>query len=83
MKSVKIRSDFTVELPEEMRGLLSPGDSLEVVVKGGNVMYLKTKRRPAPTLREIIERVRSNPAENPPSETEIEAIIDRVRKKRR
>ena len=82
MKSIKVRPDFSVELPDELRGRLLPGDSLDVVVRGGNVTYIKVRRSRMPALSEIIERVRRNPSANPPSEAEIEDIIHEVRRER-
>lgn len=82
MKSVKVRSDFTVELPGELRGLVQPGDSLGVLVKGDNVTYMKVRKSRAPALSEIIERVRRNPPTAPPTEAEIEEIIHQVRRER-
>jgi hypothetical protein len=82
MKSTKIRPDFSVELPDELRGRLEPGDSLDVMVRGGGVTYIKVRKSRAPALSDIIERVRRNPPTNPPSEAEIEDIIHEVRRER-
>lgn len=79
---MKVRPDFTVELPDELRGRLHPGDDLDVVVTG-DVIYIKARKSGKPTLREIIERVRRNPPVNPPSEAEIEEIVHQVRRERR
>lgn len=81
MKSVRIRSDFTVRLPDEVRGQVQPGDSLEVLVSGSNVIYRRSVDSRS-SMREIIERVRANPPESPPSEAEIEAIVHRTRRRR-
>lgn len=81
MALARIRPDFTVELPEELRGQVQPGDKVEVVVKGKQVAL--RIRSPRPDLREIIARIRRNPSEHPLSETEIEEIIHQVRRERR
>ena len=83
MKSVRIRSDFTVKLPEELRGEVQPGDTLGVLVNRGKVVYVRAAEEPRPALREIIERIRSNPPAKPVSEAEIEQVVHRVRRRRR
>ncbi|MDO8587534.1 MAG: hypothetical protein Q7T82_10900 [Armatimonadota bacterium] len=80
MKSVRIRSDFTVKLPEEVRGQVLPGESLEVVVSGSNVIYRRASKERQPSLREIIERVRHNPPARPPSSSEVEDIVHKTRR---
>jgi antitoxin component of MazEF toxin-antitoxin module len=81
MASAKIRPDYTVELPEELRGQVRPGDRVEVVVKGKEIaLRVRTSR---PDLREIIARIRRNPAEHSLSSEEIEDIIHQVRRDRR
>ena len=82
MKAIRVRSDFTVKLPKEVRGRVRPGDRLEVVVAGGNVTYVSSWEPGMPTMREIIDRVRQNPAVDPPSAAEIEEIIHQVRRER-
>jgi len=79
MRSAKVRPDFTVELPEELRATLRPGESLDVVVTGERVTYARRRRRARPSLREVIERVRRNPPAMSPSNEEIEEIIHQVR----
>lgn len=79
MKAIRVRSDFTVRLPKELRGRVRPGDSLEVVVAGGKVTYVAPAEPGIPTMREIIDRVRQNPATNPLSAEEIEDMINQTR----
>lgn len=83
MKSVRIRSDFTVKLPEELRKQVRPGDTLGVLVSGGRVTYLQTEAQVGPPMREIIDRIRSRPAAETLTEPQIESIIHRVRRRRR
>jgi len=83
MKSVKVRQDYTVELPEEVRSEIRPGDALEVTVTAGNVVYLRPTGRKKLDLREIAERIRKNPPKEPMSEEEIEEIIHQVRREKR
>lgn len=79
MRTIRVRSDFTVRLPKEVRGRVRPGDRLEVVVAGGRVTYIIPSEPGIPTMGEIIDRVRQNPVTNPPSAEEIEEIIHQVR----
>jgi len=83
MKSVRVRQDYTVELPEEVRNQIRPGDALEVVVTRGNVTYVRPNQPDRQKLRELLDRVRKRPCENPPTEEEIEEIIHEVRRERR
>ncbi len=83
MKSVTVRSDYSIELPEEVREVLRPGDSLEVSVTAGNVVYLRPAGAQKLSLEEIAERIRRNPPEKPMSEEEIEEIIHEVRREKR
>jgi hypothetical protein len=82
MKSVRIRSDFTVKLPEELRAQVRPGDTLGVIVTGGKVTYVRAGAEAGPSLREIIERIRSNPSVEPLSDAQVESIVHRVRRRR-
>jgi hypothetical protein len=81
-RSAKIRSDFTVELPEELRGRVRPGESLDVMVIGERVTYARRKRRGRLGMGEIIERVRRNPPAERLSDEEIEDIVRQVRQER-
>jgi len=83
MKSVKVGQDYKVELPDEVRDQIRPGDSLEVVVRAGNVIYVRPSSAEKSKLGEIIERVRANPSESPVSEAEIEETIHEVRRERK
>lgn len=83
MKSVTVRQDYTVELPEEVRAAVHPGDSLEVIVTAGNVVQLRPPGASTFSFAELAERIRNNPPEEPMSEAEIEEIIHQVREERR
>ena len=83
MKAIRVRSDFTVKLPKELRGRVRPGDRLSVELTGAGVAYTCPEEGAGPSLREILERVRANPAANPPSAEEIEELIHQVRQERR
>ena len=80
MKSIRVRPDYSVELPDELRGEIRPGDALEVRVTAGKVTYVRPSREKRPGLREIIDRVRSNPPADSISEEEIEDIVHQVRR---
>lgn len=82
MKAVRVRSDYTVQLPKEIRKRVRPGDQMDVKVDGNNVVYIGAANE-EPTLREIIDIIRRNPDPNPPSPEEIEEIIHQVRRERR
>ena len=82
MKAVRVRTDYTVRLPKEIRERVRPGDQMDVRVDGNNVVYIGIAKE-EPTLREIIDIIRRNPDPNPPSEEEIEEIIHEVRRSRR
>lgn len=79
MKAIRVRSDFTVKLPNEVRGRVRPGDRLDVMVAGGKITYVSPTEPGMPTMREIIDRIRQNPAVDPLSAEEIEEIIHQVR----
>lgn len=81
MKTAKVRSDFTVELPEELRTTVRPGESLDVVVTDGRVTYTRRRKTARPNMRKVIERVRRNPPSETLSEQEIEDTIHQVRRK--
>jgi hypothetical protein len=83
MKSVRIRSDFTVKLPDELREQVRPGDTLGVLVSKGKVTFVRSPVEPGLSLREMIERVRRNPSSEPLTEQEIETIVHRTRRRRR
>jgi len=83
MKAIRVRSDFTVKLPKEVRGRFRPGDCLGVVVAGGRITYVSPSNEEVPTMREIIDRIRQNPAADPLSAEEIEEIIHEVRRERK
>ena len=82
MKTARVRPDFTVELPEELRTTMRPGESLEVVVTGERVTYARRSRGARPNMRSVIERVRRNPPSETLSQQEIEDIIHQVRQER-
>lgn len=82
MKAIRVRSDFTVKLPNEVRGRVRPGDRLDVVVAGGKITYVSPSEPAMPTMREIIDRIRANPADDPMSPEEIEELIHQVRSER-
>jgi hypothetical protein len=82
MRTARVRSDFTVELPQELRATVRPGESLDVVATGEQVTYARHRRSVRPSMRTIIERVRQNPASEPVSPQEIEDIIHEVRRER-
>ena len=79
MKTARIRPDFTVELPEELRVSLRPGESLDVVVTGERVTYARRRRGARPSMRTVIERIRRNPPTETLSQQEIEDMIHQVR----
>lgn len=81
-RSAKIRPDFTIELPEELRATLRPGESLDVVVTGERVTYARRRRRAGANMRDVIERIRRNPPAQRLSDEEIEEIIHQVRRER-
>ena len=81
-RSAKIRPDFTVELPEELRAKLRPGESLDVMVTGERVTYARRRRRAGSSMRDVIERIRRNPPAQRLSEQEIEEIIHQARQER-
>ena len=81
MKSIRVRPDYSVELPEEIRSAIHPGDALEVSITAGNVVYLRPKGKKR-DLKKIIKRVRSNPPDKIPSNEEIEDIVHQVRRER-
>ena len=81
-KSAKVKPDFTVELPEELRGRVRPGESLDVMVTGERVTYARRKRRGRLGMGEIIERIRRNPPAERLSDEEIQDIIRQVRQER-
>ena len=80
MKSTRVRPDYSVELPDELRGEIRPGDALEVRVTAGKVIYVRLSREKRPGLREIIDRVRANPPTDIISGEEIEDIVHQVRR---
>ena len=82
MKTARVRPDFTVELPQELRATVRPGESLDVVVTSERVTYARHKRGARPTMRTVIERVRRNPTSETLSQQEIEDIIHQVRQGR-
>lgn len=82
MRSAKVRPDYSVELPEELRSSLRPGESLDVMVTGERVTYARRKRRGRLGMGEIIERIRRNPPAERLSDEEIEDIIHQVRQER-
>lgn len=83
MKAIKVRSDFTIRLPKELRGRVRPGDRLDVELTGAGVAFICPEDEAGPSLREILERVRANPVANPPSAEEIEELIHQVRQERK
>ena len=83
MKSTRVRRDYSVKLPQELRGEIHPGDMLEVVVTQGNVIYVRPGGADRQKLRDLIARVRENPPENPPSEEDLEQFIHEVRRERK
>lgn len=82
MKSAKVRPDFTVELPEELRTCLRPGESLDVVVTGERVTYSRRSKEPKRSMRDIIATIRRNPPDHTPTEAEIEELIHQTRQER-
>lgn len=82
MRKARVRPDFTVELPEELRATMRPGESLDVVVIGERVTYARRRRGARPSMRAVIERVRRNPSSETLSQQEIEDIIHQVRQER-
>ena len=82
MRKARVRPDFTVELPEELRATMRPGESLDVVVIGERVTYARRRRGARPSMRTVIERVRRNPSSETLSQQEIEDIIHQVRRER-
>ncbi len=79
MKTARVRPDFTVELPEELRVALRPGESLDVIVTGERVTYARHRRSARPNMRTVIERIRRNPPAETLSPQEIEDMIHQVR----
>ena len=51
-----------MKLPEELREQVRPGDTLGVVVSKGKVTFVRSGSELGLSLREIIERVRCEPA---------------------
>jgi bifunctional DNA-binding transcriptional regulator/antitoxin component of YhaV-PrlF toxin-antitoxin module len=81
MKSAKVRRDYTVEIPEEMRGRIRPGDSLDVIVTEERVTYSRRRRTSKTTMRRVIDRIRRNPHTQSLSDAQIENIIHETRQK--
>jgi len=81
MKSAKVRRDYTVEIPEEMRGRIRPGDSLDVIVTEERVTYSRRRRTSRTTMRRVIDRIRRNPPTQSLSDAQIENIIHETRQK--
>jgi len=81
MKSAKVRPDYTVELPEEVRTRIRPGDSLEVIVSEERVTYLRRRRVSKTRMRRVIDRIRRKPPTQSLSEAQIENIIHETRQK--
>lgn len=82
MKTAKIRPDYTVELPEELRATVRPGESLDVAVTEERVTYTRRRKSARPSMRSVIERIRRNPPSQTLSEQEIEDIVHQVRQGR-
>jgi len=80
MKSAKVRPDYTVEIPEELRQQIRPGDSLDVIVTRERVTYSRRRRASKVTMRQVIDRIRRNPAAESLSEEQIESIIHDTRR---
>lgn len=81
MRSAKVRPDYTVEIPEEMRQQIRPGDSLDVIVTRERVTYSRRHRTSRVTMRQMIERIRRNPPAESLSEEQIERIVHETRRK--
>ena len=82
MRSAKVRPDYSVELPEELRSSLRPSESLDVMVTGERVTYARRRRRGRMSMGEVIERIRRNPPAERLSDSEIEDMIRQVRQER-
>ena len=80
MKSTKVRRDYSVKLPQELRGEIHPGDTLDVIATDEYVMYIHVPKEKRTALREIIDRVRSCPPAEVVSKEEIEQIVHQVRR---
>ena len=83
MKTAKVRPDYTIEIPEEIRDKLQPGDSLDVEVSPNGV-YFRWNRNEG-NLRcfdRLVERIRQNPPDSVPTPEEIEEIIHEVRREK-
>ena len=79
-RSAKVKPDYTVELPEELRSRFRPGESLDVTVTGERVTYARRRRRGRLSMGEVIERIRRNPPSERLSTEEIEEMIHQVRR---